>query len=80
MSVKEHVPKLKEKVEYIKNLYEVIRSCYRVLTPEEEMREEKVNFAIQDGVNHSQCLLNFSSFHEQGIRTDIVTGLSECVK
>lgn len=53
MSVKEHVPKLKEKVEYIKNLYEVIRGCYRVLTPEEEMREEKVNFARRNSVNHS---------------------------
>lgn len=53
MSVKEHVPKLKEKVEYIKNLYEVIRSCYRVLTPEEEMREEKVNFSCRNSVNHS---------------------------
>ena len=48
MSVKEHVPNLKEKVEYIKNLYEVIRSCCRILTPEEEMREEKVNFASQN--------------------------------
>ena len=53
MSVKEHVAKLKEKVEYIKNLYEVIRGCYRVLTPEEEMREEKVNFARRNSVNHS---------------------------
>ena len=41
-NVREHVPTLKEKVEYIKNLYEVIRSCYRALTPEEEVREEKV--------------------------------------
>ncbi|XP_073235787.1 dynein heavy chain domain-containing protein 1-like [Porites lutea] len=74
--VKEHVPRLKEKVEYIKNLYEVIRSCYRQLTPEEEVSEEKV-WATWEGFLFSlQEASDFVEMHKPQVSEKLLETIS----